>query len=194
MEQENVPWIHIDVMDGIFVPSISYGMPVMKCIRKRTEMFFDVHLMIDRPERYIREFVDSGADMITFHLESTDQVEETIKMIHSLGRQAGVSIRPGTPAEAVEPYLEMADMVLVMTVEPGFAGQKLIPECLEKARRVRRMADEKGIRIHIEVDGGIHLGNVREALDAGADVLVAGSSVFKEDVCENLRRMMESMR
>lgn len=194
VEQEQIPWLHIDVMDGIFVPAISYGMPVIKCIRKRTQLFLDVHLMIDRPERYIKDFADSGADLINFHIEATDRVEETIRAIRQQGKRAGISIRPGTPASAAEPYLELVDMVLVMTVEPGFGGQKLIPECLEKVRALRSLADAGGLDVDIEVDGGIYPDNVEKAIEAGANVIVAGSAVFKDDVSGNVRAFMEKMR
>ncbi len=193
LEAEKVSWLHVDVMDGIFVPSISYGMPVMKCVRKQTDMFFDVHLMIDRPERYIKDFADSGADLINFHVEATDQVEETIAAIRALGKKVGITIKPKTPASAVEPYLDLVDMVLVMTVEPGFGGQKLIPECMDKIKEVRAMVDAKGLDIDIEVDGGIHLGNVEEAILAGANVIVAGSAVFKDDIRENVKAFMEKL-
>lgn len=193
LEAEKVSWLHVDVMDGIFVPSISYGMPVMKCVRKQTELFFDVHLMIDRPERYIKDFADSGADLINFHLEATEQVEETIASIRALGKKVGITIKPKTLASAVEPYLHLVDLVLVMTVEPGFGGQKLIPECMDKIKEVRAMVDAKGLDIDIEVDGGIHLGNVEEAVAAGANVIVAGSAVFKDDIRENVKAFMEKL-
>ncbi len=190
VEQEKVQWLHIDVMDGIFVPSISYGMPVIKCVRRQTDLFLDVHLMIDRPERYIREFAECGADLINFHIEATERVKETIEDIRSLGKKAGITIKPDTPAAAVEPYLEMVDMVLVMTVEPGFGGQKLIPRCLEKVREVCAMADAKGLSIDIEVDGGICVENVAEAVAAGANAIVAGSAVFQGDVHGNVRNLL----
>lgn len=193
LEAEQVSWLHVDVMDGIFVPSISYGMPVMKCVRKQTDLFFDVHLMIDRPERYIKDFADSGADLINFHLEATEQVEETIASIRALGKKVGITIKPKTPVSAVEPYLHLVDMVLIMTVEPGFGGQKLIPECMGKIKEVRAMADAKGLDIDIEVDGGIHLGNVEEAVASGANVIVAGSAVFKDDIRENVKAFMEKL-
>lgn len=193
VEQEKVKWLHIDVMDGIFVPSISYGMPVLKCVRRQTDLFLDVHLMIDRPERYIREFAECGADLINFHIEATGRVEETIEDIRSLGKKVGITIKPDTPAAAVEPYLEMVDLVLVMTVEPGFGGQKLMTRCLEKVREVRAMADAKGLSIDIEVDGGICVENVAEAVAAGANAIVAGSAVFKGDVHGNVRNLLAHM-
>lgn len=194
MEAAGVPWVHIDVMDGLFVPSISYGMPVIESIRKGTDLFFDVHLMIDKPERYIGEFAKSGADLINFHLEATSRVEETIAKIRSTGKKAGITIKPGTPAQAVEPYLELVDMVLVMTVEPGFGGQKLIPECIGKVTEIRRMIAKKGLHVDVEVDGGINLDNVETAVDAGANVIVAGSAVFKNDISVNIKNFMEKMQ
>ena len=193
VEQENVPWLHVDVMDGIFVPSISFGMPVLKCVRKQTDLFLDVHLMIDRPERYVKEFAESGADLINFHLEATGQVKETIEAIRALGKKVGITIKPKTPVEELAPYLDLVDMVLVMTVEPGFGGQKLIPECIDKVKEVRRMLDERGLDIDLEVDGGITADNVQLALEAGANVIVAGSAVFKDDIGANVRKFLTKM-
>lgn len=194
VEAAGVPWVHIDVMDGLFVPSISYGMPVIASIRKGTDLFFDVHLMIDKPERYIEDFAKSGADLINFHLEATSRAEETIAKIRSTGKKAGITIKPGTPAQAVEPYLKLVDMVLVMTVEPGFGGQKLIPECIGKVTEIRRMIAEKGLDVAVEVDGGINLDNVETAIAAGANVIVAGSAVFKNDISVNLKNFLEKMQ
>ena len=193
VEQAGAQYLHIDVMDGLFVPSISYGMPVIASIRKGTALFFDVHLMIEKPERYIKEFAESGADLINFHLEATEDAEGTIEKIRGFGKKVGITIKPNTPASAVEPYLEKVDMVLVMTVEPGFGGQKLIPECLEKVKEIRRMVTEKGLATDIEVDGGIDVSNVHLALEAGANVVVAGSAVFKNDVTENVKNFLGKM-
>ena len=194
VETAGAQYLHIDVMDGLFVPSISYGMPVIASIRKCSNIFFDVHLMIERPERYLKEFAESGADLINFHLETTEDAEGVIEKIRALNRKVGITIKPGTPAEAVEPYLDKVDMVLVMTVEPGFGGQKLIPECLDKVAEIRRMVTKKGLRTDIEVDGGINADNVELALRAGANVIVAGSAVFKNNISENVNQFLGKMR
>ncbi len=194
VEHAGAKYLHIDVMDGVFVPDISFGMPVISSIRKCTDIVFDVHLMIDRPERYIKEFADCGANLINFHLEATEDAVGAIQRIRFLGRRVGITISPETPAKAVEPYLKLVDMVLVMTVKPGFGGQKLIPECLDKVREVRAMVLEKGLRTDIEVDGGIRVDNVGLALEAGANVIVAGSAVFKNRISDNVRSFLEKMR
>ena len=194
VETAGAQYLHIDVMDGLFVPSISYGMPVIASIRKCSNIFFDVHLMIEKPERSLKEFAESGADLINFHLEATEDAEGVIEKIRALNRKVGITIKPGTPAEAVQPYLDKVDMVLVMTVEPGFGGQKLIPECLDKVAEIRRMVTKKGLRTDIEVDGGINADNVELALRAGANVIVAGSAVFKNNISENVNRFLGKMR
>ncbi len=183
-------YLHIDVMDGVFVPSISFGIPVVRSLRRIMNSIFDVHLMIVGPERYVKEFAQCGADSITFHLEAAEDAEELIDQIHALGCKAGMSIKPQTPVETVRKYLEKLDMLLVMTVEPGFGGQQYIPESTERIRQVRQMADELGTELDIQVDGGITQDNVQEVLDAGANVIVAGSAVFKGNITENIKRLM----
>lgn len=184
-------YIHIDVMDGVFVPSISFGMPVIRTIRKVTDKVFDVHLMIVEPERYVKEFIACGADSITFHLEATVDAEATISLIRSLGCRVGMSIKPRTPVEVVRKYLSKLDMLLVMTVEPGFGGQKYIPESTERVRQIRKMADELGVDLDIQVDGGITKGNVKVVLEAGANVIVAGSAIFGGNITENVKGYLE---
>lgn len=184
-------YINIDVMDGVFVPSISFGMPVIRTIRKVTDKVFDVHLMIVEPERYVKEFIACGADSITFHLEATEDAEATISLIRSLGCRVGMSIKPRTPVEVVRKYLSKLDMLLVMTVEPGFGGQKYIPESTERVRQIRKMADELGVDLDIQVDGGITKDNVKVVLEAGANVIVAGSAIFGGNITENVKGYLE---
>ena len=191
VERSGAKYLHIDVMDGMFVPSISFGMPVIRSIRKSTDLFFDVHLMIEEPLRYVEEFADCGADMITFHLEAAEgHVEETIDRIHALGCKAGLSVKPATPVSAVEPYVEKLDMILIMTVEPGFGGQKYIESSTEKIRQMRQIVRGHGLETDIQVDGGITADNVSVVKEAGANVIVAGSAVFKGDIIENVKRLM----
>ena len=173
-------YLHIDVMDGSFVPSISFGMPVIKSLRSVTELCFDVHLMIDNPERYIKDFVDCGADIITVHAEATNHLNRVLMQIKENGLKAGVSLNPATPLSVLEHVLEYVDMVLIMSVNPGFGGQQYIPNTTEKIKALRKMIEEKGLDIDIEVDGGVKTSNVKEVLEAGANVIVAGSAVFND--------------
>lgn len=193
VENAGAKYLHIDVADGLFAPSITYGMPLIASLRKCSDIFFDVHLMIERPERYVKEFADCGADLINFHVEATEDVEGTVAKIRALHKKVGITIKPATPAKVVEKYLELVDMVLVMTVEPGFGGQKLMPECLDKVREIRDMAEKKGLRTDIEVDGGITADNVRHAVDAGANVIVAGSAIFHDNIAKNVKTFLEKM-
>lgn len=192
-ERCGAQFLHIDVMDGIFVPSISFGMPLIESIRPATKQFFDVHLMIVEPERYIQEFVDCGADGLTFHLEATKNPQKVIDQIHKAGAKAGISIKPGTPLEEAYPYLSKADMILIMSVEPGFGGQSFLPEAFGRIRKIREYLDRHQLAARLEVDGGIGKKNVREVMAAGADVFVAGSAVFrKRSIEENIRRFHDA--
>ncbi|MGN0432297.1 MAG: ribulose-phosphate 3-epimerase [Lachnospiraceae bacterium] len=194
VDRAGAQYVHIDVMDGLFVPSISYGMPVIRSIRKVTDKVFDVHLMIEKPERYIEEFIDCGADIITFHIEATRKTEEILDAIHAKGIRAGLSVKPNTPVEVLKPYLDKVDMILVMTVEPGFGGQTYIDFCTDKVREVRKMVDESGKNIDIQVDGGINKENIDVVLSAGANIVVAGSAVFKGDIAENVKYFLKKMK
>ena len=193
-EENGAEYLHFDVMDGMFVPSISFGMPVLASIQGATGQFMDVHLMIEEPIRYIEEFKKAGADLLTVHLEACKDVKATLDAIHEAGMKVGLSICPETPAEEVEPYLEKVDMILVMSVHPGFGGQKFIPNTLEKIQAIRKMAKDQKRKIDIQVDGGIYLTNVKEVLDAGANIIVAGSAVFKGNAAENTREFMEILK
>lgn len=185
--------IHIDVMDGLFVPSISFGMPVIKSIRKTTDKTFDVHLMIEEPIRYIKEFAECGADYITVHYEACKDIHATIDKIKEYGLKAGVSIKPNTKVEVLKPVLNDVDMVLIMSVEPGFGGQKLIPHTVDKVRELRKIVDDNNLNVIIEIDGGINLDNVESIVNAGADWIVAGSAVFKDDIAANTRAFTEKI-
>ena len=184
-------YLHFDVMDGMFVPSISFGMPVLASIHNATNQLMDVHLMVQEPIRYIEAFQKAGADLVTIHLEACEDVEATITTIHECGMKVGLSICPETDAEMVLPYLSEIDMILVMSVHTGFGGQKFIPESLEKIRKIRAMIAERRLSVDIQVDGGICLANVRDVLDAGANIIVAGSAVFKGDPEKNTKDFME---
>ena len=185
-------YIHIDVMDGTFVPSISYGMPFIKSIRKCTNAVFDVHLMIEEPIRYIDDFAECGADIITVHQEACVHLDRTIEAIKAKGMKAGVALNPATPINTLETIVESLDMVLIMSVNPGFGGQKYIPYSTKKIASMRKMLNERDLlNIDIQVDGGVGLGNIREILDAGANIIVAGSSVFKNDSASNVKEFLE---
>ena len=172
---------HIDVMDGMFVPNMSFAFPIIASLKKVTDIFLDVHLMIEKPERYIDRFIDSGADLITFHLEATDDVDGCIEMIKKRGVKVAVSVKPNTPIEEVYPYLDRCDMILVMTVEPGYGGQSLIPFCLDKVKTLREEITKRGLDVDIQVDGGINGKTAADAVKAGANILVAGSAVFNHE-------------
>lgn len=193
-EENGAEYIHFDVMDGMFVPSISFGMPVMASIHDATEQFMDAHLMIQEPIRYVEAFQKAGADLLTVHLEACEDVKATLDKIHEYGMKAGISINPETDVKELMPYLEDADMILVMSVHPGFGGQKFIPETLEKIRAVRNMLNKKNLDTDIQVDGGIYVENVRKVLDAGANIIVAGSAVFRGDAGENTAKFMEILK
>ena len=190
LDEAGAQYVHIDVMDGMFVPSISFGMPVIRSIRGCTDRIFDDHLMIEEPGRYIDEFAEAGADLITVHAESCRHLDRTIEKIKEKGLLAGVALNPATPVSAISCVLEKVDMVLIMTVNPGFGGQKLIPYTVEKVRELRKIVDEQGLKTDIEVDGGVNLSNVGELMDAGANIIVAGSAVFSGDVTENTIRFL----
>lgn len=192
-QEAGAQYLHIDVMDGVFVPSISFGMPLIESIRPVSSQFFDVHLMIVHPEKYIEEFVRCGADGITFHLEAAQDPRSIIDKIHQCGAKVGISIKPGTALEEVFPYLEQIEMVLIMSVEPGFGGQAFIPGSYERIRQMREYIDAHGLNVKIEVDGGVGKKNVREVLNAGADVFVAGSGVFrKNSISDNVSKFLEA--
>lgn len=193
IDNAGAEYIHVDVMDGLFVPSISYGMPVIKSIRKSTGKVFDVHLMINEPIRYIKEFVESGADIITAHVEACADVVATLETIREHGAKAGIALNPDTPVSAIEAYMDKVDMVLVMSVNPGFGGQKFITSSIDKLKEVKRIKEEKGYSFSIEVDGGVNLDNLPSVLEAGADIIVAGSAIFKGNAAENVRKFKNIM-
>ena len=193
IDNAGAEYIHVDVMDGMFVPSISYGMPVIKSIRKSTGKVFDVHLMISEPIRYIADFAASGADMITVHVEACSDVVATIEKIREYKLKVGITLNPDTPVSAIKPYLNRVDMVLIMSVNPGFGGQKFITSSVDKIKEVKRLRDELNLSYDIEIDGGINIDNLATLLEAGANVIVAGSAIFRGDADENVKKFKSIM-
>ena len=191
VDKAGAQYIHLDVMDGAFVPSISFGMPVIKSIRRVTDRVFDVHMMVEEPGRYVEDVKKAGADVITVHAEACKHLDRVISQIKEAGCRAGVALNPATPVSVLEHILDQVDMVLIMTVNPGFGGQKFIPYTIEKVKAVRRLCDERGLTTDIQVDGGISAANVREVLEAGANIFVAGSAVFGTDPAARTREMVE---
>lgn len=191
-KKSGVDWIHVDVMDGVFVDQITYGSPLLKCVRASTDMFLDVHLMVEDPTKQIKLFADAGADLITIHVESFCSIAEVLQEIRSRGKKAALAVKPQTPIESVYPYLHLCDMVLVMTVEPGYGGQAFIPETVEKISALRTMADHLGHKqLDIQVDGGISEETAAAVKKAGANILVAGTALFKS---ENMKQTCEELK
>ena len=191
IKEAGADMVHLDVMDGMFVTNISFGLPVIASLRKNSDMFFDVHLMIEKPERYVERFIEAGADLVTFHYEATDDPENTLALIKKAGKMAGVSVKPGTPIECVYPLLDSCDLVLVMTVEPGYGGQSFIHETLGKIKALREEINRRNLNVDIQVDGGINAETAKLVKEAGANNLVAGSYVFKE---ADRRSAIDSLR
>lgn len=191
IESVGVKYLHLDVMDGIFVPSISFGMPVIESLRKNTDMIFDVHMMVIDPERYIEVIKKSGADIITIHVEACKDVVGTLKAIRELGARPAISINPKTPVAELVPFLPYVDMVLIMSVEPGFGGQSFIENSYAKLREIAEIRRENNMDFLIEVDGGVNASNIKAVAECGADILVAGSAVFKNNAGENAKTLME---
>ncbi|MDO4534700.1 MAG: ribulose-phosphate 3-epimerase [Clostridium perfringens] len=196
VEETNTKFLHIDVMDGSFVPNISFGFPIIKAIRKNSKMIFDVHLMIENPSKYVDEFIDCGADIITFHYETERHIDRTINYIKSKGCKAGIALNPGTPVAVLKNVLPSLDMVLIMSVNPGFGGQSFISYSIDKIKEVKELAKKLGREdLLIEVDGGVDKNNIKSIVEAGANVLVAGSAVFRENrIKENIEALNEALR
>jgi len=193
LKEGNIEVLHLDVMDGVFVPSISFGMPVISSLRKSVDFFFDVHMMVENPERYIEDFYNSGADGITIHFEACKHIDRCISQIKSLGLRSGISINPATPVSLLENIISEVDMVLIMSVNPGFGGQKFIPYSLDKIKELSNMREKKNQKLLIQVDGGVGVDNIKALSDAGVDEFVAGSSVFKGDILKNIKALNDAL-